>query len=97
MPAQFVSLEKVCSSTLVYLHLGGRVFVVLHSGEAGREAWHSLQASVGEGVDDPEFVVQPVVVPAPGLATGLVELVKRTMLREGAWSLGLSRRIRRSS
>lgn len=91
MPAQFVSLERVCSSpsTLVHLHLGGWVFDVVYFGEARQEASHSRQALVGEVVDDPESVVQPVVqvgvvvVPAPGLATGLVELVKLTMLREG--------------
>jgi hypothetical protein len=89
MPARFVSLEKVCSSpsTLLYLYLGGWVFVVVYFGEAGQEASHSPQGLVGEVVDDPEFVVQPVVavvvVPAPGLATELVELVKLTKLQEG--------------
>jgi len=88
MPDQFVSLEKVCSSpsTLVYLHLGGWVFVVANLREAKQEASHSRQALVGEVVADLESVVRPVVavvvVPAPGLGTELVELVKLTRLRE---------------
>ena len=87
MPARFVSLEKVCSSpsTLVYLHLGGWVFAVANLREAMQEASHSRQALVGEVVGDQESVVQPVVavvvVPAPGLGTELVELVKLTRLR----------------
>ena len=87
MPAQFVSLEKVSSSpsTLVYLQLGGWVFVVANLREARQEASHSRQALVGEVVGGPELVVQPVVavveVPAPGLGTELVELMKPTRLR----------------
>ena len=66
--------------------MGGWVFVVANLREARREASHSRQALVGEVVGGPESVVQPVVavveVPAPGLATELVELVKPTRLRE---------------
>lgn len=72
--------------------------------EARQEALHSLQALVGEVVDGSESVgLQPVVavvvveVPAPELATGLVELVKLIKLQEEVWSMGLSRKIRWSS
>ena len=55
--------------------------------EAKRGALHSRQASVGEVVCGQESVVSvvvavAVVVPAPGLATGLVERVKLIRLRE---------------
>jgi len=54
---------------------------------AKRGALHSRQALVGEVVCGQEFVVSVVVavvmvVPAPGLATGLVELVKLIRLWE---------------
>jgi hypothetical protein len=83
----------------MYLYLGGWVFVVVYLRGARREASHSLQVLVEEVVGGPESVVQPVVVvvPAPGLATELVELVKLIKLREEVWSMAVSRKTLRNS